>query len=131
MEDDVLLTIPTSYGKKFSSNAVITRGLDGCLFLFTEKGWNEMLQKFDEVRSRHKMIENQIRFVQLMIEGAIEIEVKRDGKILIPAYLKKYAKIKDEVVFVDFKSRLEIWAAEELKKRGGILKHRALKLGIV
>ncbi len=126
-----MVTIPASYRKKFSGSVVITRGLDGCLFLFTEKGWDEMLQRLEKWRPGKGMTENQIRFIQLIIKGAVEIEIRRGGKLLMPAYLKNYAKIKNSVVFVGFKRGLEIWADEELKKRGGILKHRALKLGIV
>lgn len=85
----------------------ITRGLDKCLFMFTEDEWRVQEQKFKtmpftKAESR--------RFNRLYFSGACEMLPDRQGRILIPSYLRDYADIKKEVYLVGVSNRVEIWS---------------------
>ncbi|MBM3252943.1 MAG: division/cell wall cluster transcriptional repressor MraZ [Candidatus Omnitrophica bacterium] len=97
------------YAEKF----FVTRGLDGCLFVFTEEEWRLQEQKFKtlpftKAESR--------RFNRLYFSGACEVTCDRQGRVLIPQYLKEYASIQRDVIIVGLSNRIEIWARDKWKK---------------
>ena len=97
----------------FTENFYLTRGLDGCLFVFTEDSWKSQERKFREMpftRGESR------RFNRLYFSGACESVCDKQGRILIPEYLKKYAEIKQDVVMVGVSDRIEIWAKEKWQK---------------
>ncbi len=94
--------IKTLKEKKF----FITRGLDGCLFLFAEDAWRKLEDKlkilsFTKKQSRH--------FNRLYFSGASEVDVDTQGRITITEYLKEFAQIKKEIVIIGVSDRIEIW----------------------
>lgn len=95
----------TNFVEKF----FVTRGLDKCLFMFGENEWLSQEQKFKTL-SFTKTESRQ--FNRLFFSGAVEAESDKQGRILIPQYLKDYAGIKKEVVIVGVSNRLEIWAKD-------------------
>lgn len=87
----------------------ITRGLDRCLFVFTEKEWKEQDKKFQEM----PFTRNEVRqFNRLYFSGACEVSCDKQGRILLPQYLKSYAGIKEHIKIVGVSDRFEIWAKE-------------------
>ncbi len=97
------------YVEKF----VVTRGLDRCLFLFPEDEWKAYEQKFRSL----PITKGQARqFNRIYFSGAVELTFDRQGRVLIPGYLKEFAKIKRDVVLVGVSSRVEIWAKESWKQ---------------
>ena len=97
----------------FNEKFYLTRGLDGCLFVFTEESWKSQERKFREMpftRGESR------RFNRLYFSGACESVCDKQGRILIPEYLKKYAEIKQDVVMVGVSDRIEIWAKEKWQK---------------
>jgi MraZ protein len=93
--------------KQKTKNLFLTRGLDGCLFLFTGREWRIQEEKFKKLSFTHQEAR---RFNRLYFSGAVEITPDRQGRILIPQYLKNYADIKRELVIVGVSSRMEIWS---------------------
>jgi MraZ protein len=87
----------------------ITRGLDKCLFLFTENEWKSQESKF---RSLSFTKAEARRFNRLYFAGASQIECDKQGRILMPKYLKDYAGIKRDIMIVGVSNRIEIWARE-------------------
>lgn len=88
----------------------ITRGLDQCLFVFTEETWKIQEKKFREM----PFTKNDARtFNRLLFSGACEVFCDKQGRILIPDYLKAYAEIKDTLVFIGLSDRIELWAKEK------------------
>ena len=90
----------------------ITRGLDKCLFLFAEDEWKTQEQKFKSMsftKSEYR------RFNRLYFSGASELVPDKQGRILMPHYLKNYAGIKRDVYIVGVSNRIEIWSREGWK----------------
>ena len=107
------LIIPSRFREAFKEYDVdklyITRGLDKCLFMFTENEWKSQESKlkatpFTKSDSR--------KFNRLYFAGASQIECDKQGRILIPKYLKDYAAIKKDVMIIGVSNRIEIWSRE-------------------
>lgn len=98
--------IKEHYAEKF----YITRGLDRCLFVFTEEDWKEQEKQFRDMPFTR---EESRKFNRLFFSGACETLCDKQGRILIPSYLKEYAGIKTDVVMIGISSRIEIWAKEK------------------
>jgi MraZ protein len=94
----------------FIEKFFVTRGLDKCLFMFAEEEWRAQEQKFKAVSFTKQ--ESRI-FNRLYFSGAIEANPDRQGRILLPQYLKDYADIKKEVIVVGVSNRIEIWSKDK------------------
>ncbi|OGW83118.1 MAG: cell division/cell wall cluster transcriptional repressor MraZ [Omnitrophica bacterium RIFCSPLOWO2_01_FULL_45_10] len=107
------LIIPSKfreYLKEYDiQNLYITRGLDKCLFMFTEDEWKTQESKFKSISFTKSEAR---KFNRLYFSGASRIECDKQGRILIPKYLKDFAQIKSAVVIVGISNRVEIWAKE-------------------
>ena len=91
----------------YAEKLYITRGLDKCLFLFTEEEWKVQESKFKSMsftKSEHR------KFNRIFFSGAQDATPDKQGRILLPSYLKDYASIKKEVVFIGVSNRIEIWS---------------------
>lgn len=87
-----------------------TRGLDKCLFMFSEEEWRTQEAKFKGISFTKQEGRT---FNRLYFSGAIEILPDRQGRILLPQYLKDFAEMKKDVFFVGVSNRIEIWAKEK------------------
>ncbi|MBU1061731.1 MAG: division/cell wall cluster transcriptional repressor MraZ [Candidatus Omnitrophica bacterium] len=90
----------------------ITRGLDKCLFMFAEDEWKLQEQKFKTMSFTKAEYR---RFNRLFFSGASELIPDKQGRILIPSYLKDYAAIKREVYIIGVSNRIEIWSQHNWK----------------
>ncbi|MBI4086065.1 MAG: division/cell wall cluster transcriptional repressor MraZ [Candidatus Liptonbacteria bacterium] len=100
------LAVPAKFREKLSSGAIITRGLDNCLFVFGGKEWDALAQKLIALPLSQA---NSRAFVRLMLAGAMDVEIDGQGRILIPDYLRKYASLNKETVIAGLYNRMEIW----------------------
>lgn len=107
IDDKGRLTIPARFREGLGEKFVITKGLDNCLFVYPMNGWAEMEQK---LRSLPFTRADARAFVRFFFSGATECEVDRQGRILLPANLREYARLEKEVVIVGVASRVEIWS---------------------
>lgn len=92
-----------------ATRCYLTRGLDGCLFLFTEDEWQAQEARF---RNASFTKAEARRFNRLYFSGAVDLELDRQGRILVPKHLQDYAGIKQAVVVVGVSNRAEIWAKD-------------------
>ena len=88
----------------------LTRGLDGCLFLFPEAEWRLAENRFKQIP--FTKVEGR-KFNRLFFSGASEVTVDGLGRVLVPKSLKEFAQIKDDVVIVGVSNRIEVWAKEK------------------
>ena len=100
------MAIPAKFRDKLSAGAIITRGIDNCLFVFANAEWDTLAKKLialplAQAHSR--------AFVRLMLSGASDVEIDHQGRILIPDYLRKYAGLKKSVIVAGLYNRVEIW----------------------
>ena len=100
------LAIPSKFRNDFKGKAVITRGLDSCLFVYPIKVWQEIAQKLGNMPVGERTTRS---FVRLMLAGAVDVEVDSQGRVLIPEYLKSYASLEKKVIVAGLFNRLEIW----------------------
>ena len=100
------LAIPAKFRADLETGAIITRGLDNCLFLFALKEWRDLAGKLMGLPLASA---NSRAFVRLMLSGASDVEFDAQGRILIPEYLRSYAGIKKQAVVTGLYSRVEIW----------------------
>ena len=87
----------------------VTRGLDKCLFVFTENEWKSQESKY---RSMPFTRSDARKFNRLLFSGAVEIECDKQGRVLLPKYLKDFADIKKDIVMIGVSNRIEIWSRE-------------------
>ncbi|MCL4399669.1 division/cell wall cluster transcriptional repressor MraZ [Patescibacteria group bacterium] len=103
------VAIPAKFREKIEAGAIITRGLDKCLFMFGIKEWETLVQKLTSLPLAQS---NSRAFVRLMLAGASDVTFDNQGRILIPEYLRKYAGLKKQVVLTGLYNRIEIWDSE-------------------
>ena len=107
------LIIPSKFREVSKENYVerffVTRGLDQCLFVFTEDEWRKQESKFKGLSFTSSQARS---FNRLFFSGACEVECDKQGRILIPPYLKEFAGLKQDVVIVGISNRVEIWGKE-------------------
>lgn len=124
------VAIPAKFREKLATGAIVTRGLDNCLFLFAETEWKALAEKLVALPLAQA---NSRAFVRLMLSGAMDVEFDAQGRILIPDYLRKYAGLGKEVVVAGLYNRIEVWDAatwERYKqKTEGASEEIAEKLG--
>lgn len=129
------LSIPVKLRKEIGVKAVLTRGLDNCLFLFPMKEWEQLADKLGKLPLGQQDTRG---FVRLLLSGASEVELDQLGRILVPDYLKGYADLKKTVIIAGLFTRLEIWDDERwqayktnLEKNGDRIAEKLGELGVI
>lgn len=106
IDDKNRLSLPVKFRKELGKKIVITPGLDGCLFGFTMKSWQNISAKLAE----SSMLQSDTRsFNRFMFGGAVEVEVDSIGRILVPDFLRGRAELTSKVAIVGVQDRIEIW----------------------
>ncbi len=117
LDDKGRLAIPKKFRTVLSKGAVVTRGLDNCLFLYTKAEWEKLASKlaalpFSQANSR--------AFARLMLAGAMDVKLDKQGRVILPDYLRNFAGLKKGIVVAGLYNRLELWDQkkwEEYKTR--------------
>ncbi len=107
------LAIPVKFRSKLTAGAIVTRGLDKCLFMFDMKEWEVLAQKLVALPLAQA---NSRAFVRLMLSGATDATLDGQGRILIPDYLRNYADLKKQTIVAGLYNRIEIWNEESWTK---------------
>jgi MraZ protein len=100
------VAVPVKFRAQLINGAIITRGIDRCLFLFSAKDWEMLAQKLAGLPIGKA---NSRSIVRHMLGGAMEVDIDTQGRILIPEYLRKYAGITKQAVIAGLYSRVEVW----------------------
>lgn len=106
------LAVPSRFRDELKNKIVITRGLDKCLFIYPMKVWQELAGKLGTLPVGESGTRS---FIRLMLAGAIDAEIDKQGRILIPDYLKQYAGLNKNVIIAGIYNRLEIWDEKKWK----------------
>ncbi len=101
------LIIPSKFREILGDEFVVTKGLDGCLFVYDNKEWNVFEEKLKSLPLTNK---DARQFARFFLAGAASVEVDKQGRILVPSVLREFADIDKEVVLVGVASRIEIWS---------------------
>ncbi len=106
IDDKNRLSLPAKFRTEMGKKVVLTRGLDKCVAIFTEKEWKKIAEKLSE----SSMLQADSRsFNRFMFAGATETEVDTIGRILVPDFLKTWGSLGTKVVVIGVQSRVEIW----------------------
>lgn len=107
------IAVPAKFRNKLTAGAIVTRGLDHCLFVFSNKDWEVLAQKLIALPLAQA---NSRAFARLMLAGAVDSELDKQGRILIPDYLREYAGLKKQTTVAGLYNRIEIWDSETWKQ---------------
>ena len=107
------IAMPAKFREQLKGGAIITRGLDHCLFVFGKNEWEILAQKLISLPLAQA---NSRAFVRLMLAGATDVDLDAQGRVLIPDYLREYARLKKEATITGLYNRMEIWDKEEWAK---------------
>lgn len=113
LDDKGRMAIPAKFRDKLKEGAVVTRGLDNCLFLYTKEAWEEKAPKLANLPSTQA---NARAYSRLMLAGAMEVSFDSQGRVNLPDYLCEFAGLKKKVVVAGLYDRLEIWDEEAWAK---------------
>lgn len=100
------LAVPAKFRALLKEGAVVTKGLDNCLFLYPRKEWESLAGKLAGLSINQA---NSRAFARLMLAGAMEVEFDSQGRINLPEYLCNFAGLKKKTIVAGLFSRLEIW----------------------
>ena len=102
------LTIPAKLRYELGENFIVTRGLDGCLFVYPKNEWENIIQKYKELPNT----KDARNFMRFFLSGATVCEFDKQGRINISVPLTKYAELKKDCVIIGVNDRLEVWSKE-------------------
>ncbi|MCB9798613.1 division/cell wall cluster transcriptional repressor MraZ [Candidatus Nomurabacteria bacterium] len=100
------LAVPKKFRTALLKGAVVTRGLDNCLFLYTKKEWEVLASKLASLPFSQK---NARAFARLMLAGAMDVSLDKQGRIILPDYLRQFASLGKEIIVAGLYNRLELW----------------------
>ena len=104
------LIIPSKFREALGDEFVVSKGIDGCLFVYANEDW----QAFEQKLTSLPLINKEARqFARFFLAGAATVEVDKQGRILLPANLRAFAGLEKDVVLVGVGSRIEIWSKEK------------------
>ena len=104
------MIVPSKFRDGLGDKFVITKGLDGCLYAYTQSEWNALEEKLKKLPLTSK---DARAFVRFIFSGANELEIDKQGRALIPQNLIEYANIKKEIISIGVSIRIEIWSKEK------------------
>lgn len=102
------LTIPAKIRYELGENFIITRGLDGCLFIYPKNTWEKIIKSYQELPNT----KDARNFMRFFLSGATNLEFDKQGRINIPSPLIKYSNLKKECTIIGVGDRLEIWSSD-------------------
>ena len=103
------LIVPSKFREQLGDEFVVTKGLDGCLFVYENTEWKALEEKLHALPLTNA---NARKFSRFFLAGATTCEVDKQGRILLPAVLRDFAKIEKDAVLVGVGSRIEIWSRD-------------------
>ena len=109
IDDKARISIPAKFRSSLKSKVVVTRGLDNSLVLYTLDEWKKLAEK---LASLPISTANTRAFSRLMLAGAMDCDIDKQGRIVLPGYLKEFARIQKKMVFAGMYNRVEIWSEE-------------------
>lgn len=103
------LIVPAKFREGLGKEFVMTRGLEGCLFIFPEENWDEIAK---EVSALSMMKKDARAFSRIFLSGASHVEVDKSGRFVVPAVLAKHAGLQKDCAIIGVNNRLEVWDLE-------------------
>ncbi|MBU6390556.1 division/cell wall cluster transcriptional repressor MraZ [Patescibacteria group bacterium] len=109
IDDKNRLSLPAKFRQEMGKKMILTKGLDKCVAIFTEKEWKKIAEKLSD---GSMLAADNRSFNRFMFSGALEATVDSLGRVLVPDFLKEWAGLKTKVSVIGVQSRVEIWNEE-------------------
>ncbi len=106
IDDKGRLAIPSKFRAELAGGAIVTKGLDGCLFIYTTSEWQKLAERLTTLPLTAA---NARAFARHMLAGAMDVELDKQGRVVLPAYLRQFGKLTTSVVVAGLFNRLEVW----------------------
>ena len=107
------IAVPAKFRDELKEGAVVTKGLDNCLFLYSREAWNKLAAKLANL----PLSQSKARaFSRLMLAGAMDLEFDSQGRITLPEYLRKFANLDKKTIIAGLYDRLELWNENDWDK---------------
>lgn len=106
LDDKGRLAIPAKFRAILKKGAVVTKGLDNCLFLYSKEQFETIAKKFAELPVSQAKAR---AFARHMLAGAMDVDFDVQGRINLPEYLRSFAGLRKSVIVAGLYNRLEIW----------------------
>ena len=106
------LTIPAKIRSELGDNFIVTRGLDGCLFIYKKETWEKIINNYQELPN----VKEARNFMRFFLSGATNLEFDKQGRINISQPLIKYADLSKDTIIIGVGDRLEIWSNDRWEK---------------
>ena len=110
LDEKKRLIITSKYRDELGTTFILTRGIEKCLFLYSEKEWSILTEKLHTLSFTKKDARNFLRF---FLSGATQLEFDKQGRVVLPTNLIEYANISKDCVIIGVGERLEVWSKEE------------------
>ncbi|MEZ0535658.1 division/cell wall cluster transcriptional repressor MraZ [Caldicellulosiruptoraceae bacterium PP1] len=107
------LILPSKFREELNERFIITKGLDNCLFGYSLQEWTILEEKLKKLPLTNK---DARAFLRFFFSGASDVEVDKQGRILIPQNLREYANIEKDVFVIGVMTRIEIWSESNWQK---------------
>lgn len=102
------IIIPSKLREGLKENFIITRGLDGCLFIYPKEEWDNVINKYKELPDTKE----KRQFMRIFLSGASVCEYDKMGRINVPKPLIEYAKLEKDCIIIGVDERLELWSKD-------------------
>lgn len=102
------IIIPSKFRYELGEEFIVTKGLDGCLFIYSKEEWENITHKYRELPNT-KDARNYLRF---FLSGAVICELDKQGRINITTPLINHADLKKDCIIIGVNDRLEIWSKD-------------------
>ncbi|HEY4487787.1 MAG TPA: division/cell wall cluster transcriptional repressor MraZ [Candidatus Paceibacterota bacterium] len=122
LDEKKRVSLPKAFRNALGKKMVMTRGLDNCLFIYSQKNWEKVAAKLEALSFAQADTRGFNRFI---LSGAAEVEADATGRILIPEHQKEFAGLKKTVVFTGVSDRVEVWDAHRWNAYKGKIEKQA------
>lgn len=134
VDDKGRLALPARFRDRLAQGLVVTRGLERCLLVYTAADWSVLAERIATL----PLTQSDARaFTRFLFSGAMDAQLDRQGRVVIPGYLREYAGIREDVVIAGANTRLEIWDREawnqavgKVEDEGVLIAEHLASLGI-
>jgi len=135
LDDKNRLTLPVKFKSELGKKIIVTRGLDGPLFVYSQKEWNVIMQKFAELSMADATSRG---FSRYFLSNAVETTLDKAGRVVISESQKEFAKLTKDVTLIGVQSRVELWDAKvwksystKMEKDGDLMASKLGEIGVL
>jgi MraZ protein len=114
IDDKNRLTLPARFRAVFAEGVVLTRGMDGCLYAYRRDDWEKLVES--RLAELDPLSQEGRRMQRFFFSGAVEADLDKQGRVMIPAALIKHGKLGRDVVVAGVMDHLEIWDSAKSRK---------------